>query len=516
MTDEPRGAFVRRPLPEAWETGPSFEDQLHAWMNRAPWLAISAVAHVMLFFLLLVIPWNIFEQREPKVVHVGALDPIEDIVEDPPEEELPEELPEEIPEEPQLQESEDLEPASETEAEDSASDLGDPDLTSDVDLDAWSTTPLLGLGGGPAGPYGDRFPGSGRGRRGSGHRPEIDRGLSWLAAHQDPDGKWDSDEFMKHDPAGDPCDGPGRAEHDVGLTALALLAFLGDGNTPNRGRYRDTVARGIHWLRGQQDYESGLVGRRVGTAFLYDHGLAALALCEAYYFTKSPVLRTPAQKAIELIGQARNPYGVWRYAVPPSGDGDTSVTGWMVFALESAKEAGLAVDSQAFPDALTWFDELTDPATGRVGYDSPGSLSARVPGMNDHYPAERGEAMTAVALLCRFFLGQDPGSEPAMRQHADLLLQCLPEWSADGAGNDVYYWYYGSYAMYQMGGKHWRAWSRAMGPAIVDTQRREGATRGSWDPDGPWGMVGGRVYSTAMMVLCLEVHFRYSRLLGAR
>ena len=38
------------------------------------------------------------------------------------------------------------------------------------------------------------------------------------------------------------------------------------------------------------------------------------------------------------------------------------------------------------------------------------------------------------------------------------------------------------------------------------------ARHGSWDPDCAWGGVGGRVYSTAMVALCLEVYHRYPRL----
>jgi hypothetical protein len=83
-------------------------------------------------------------------------------------------------------------------------------------------------------------------------------------------------------------------------------------------------------------------------------------------------------------------------------------------------------------------------------------------------------------------------------------------------GCDMYYWYYGSYAMFQMGGRHWKAWNKAMKTAVLDSQRQDGAHLGSWDPVGPWGMKGGRVYSTASMVLCLEVYFRYGKVLGAR
>ena len=103
-----------------------------------------------------------------------------------------------------------------------------------------------------------------------------------------------------------------------------------------------------------------------------------------------------------------------------------------------------------------------------------------------------------------------------MEKHADLLVKSLPEWDPDGLSNDMYYWYYGSYAMFQMGGRHWENWNKAMKKAVLDSQRRDGSSKGSWDPIGPWGFSGGRVYSTALGVLCLEVYFRYSSLLGAR
>ncbi len=71
--------------------------------------------------------------------------------------------------------------------------------------------------------------------------------------------------------------------------------------------------------------------------------------------------------------------------------------------------------------------------------------------------------------------------------------------------------------MYQMGGsQYWKPWQKAMEKAVVKSQKHDGDFKGSWDPVGPWGHVGGRVYSTACMVLCLEVYFRYARVLGAR
>ncbi len=503
---------------KAWEQDRSFHDILYEWMERAPWLAISLVGHVMFFLLLAVVPWHILEKRPDKIVHCFPVEKPEPIVEEVPDEIVePIEVPE-SQDEPTLVSEDFIE--NSTDDSNTPSDFPDEPALFSGEKDFENLDPnlfVLGIGGG-SGSKGGRF-GDGKGRRkgGSGTQPALDAGLKWLADHQDADGKWDCDEFMKHDPSTDISDGAGRADHDVGVTGLALLAFLGNGNTTREGKYKHQVARAVQWLRSQQDFESGLIGEQRHTNFLYDHSIATLALCEAYYFSKSPILAGTAQRAVDFISQARNPYSVWRYAAPPQGDNDSSVTGWMVFALKSAEESGLKVDTAAFNDAVAWFDEVSDPVSGRVGYSSIGERSSREVGVNDEYPRELSEAMTAVGLLCRFFLGQDPSREDAMLRHADLMLKTLPAWDDEtGHSNDLYYWYYGSYAMFQMGGKHWKAWNKAMKPAVVDSQESSGSIQGSWDPNGPWGMIGGRVYSTAMSILCLEVYFRYAKVLGGR
>jgi hypothetical protein len=496
----------------------TFNDSLYEWMQRAPWLAISAVAHVLLFIVLLAIPWELLQKEEPVVIASGMEQFPDDVFEDPPDEIEPPVEDVVDPDEPTIMDAtlppiDDATDEPSEAATDSFSDLLDASM--DVGLSE------IGIGGGPKGKYSGRdFGDGGRGPAGGrGTEPSLAAGLVWLAAHQSPDGSWDSDGFNANcgELGAGTCGDPGSASHDVGLTGLALLAFLGNGNTTQNGEYRAVVQRAVKWLRFVQDPETGLIGEPLGKAYVYDHGIAALALCEAYYFSRSPLLRNSAQQAVNWISRARDPYGAWRYDVPSNGESDTSVTGWMVFALAAAKDAGLRVDSAASAGALAWLDEVTDPATGRCGYDTPGSKSSRITRVNDHFPVDRGEAMTAVALLSRFFLGQRPEDTPVMNKHADLLARSLPEWDPDGFGCDMYYWYYGSYAMYQMGGaRHWKPWNQAMKRAVVESQRKDGDARGSWDPIGPWGHAGGRVYSTAMMTLCLEVYFRYGRLAGMR
>ena len=48
-----------------------------------------------------------------------------------------------------------------------------------------------------------------------------------------------------------------------------------------------------------------------------------------------------------------------------------------------------------------------------------------------------------------------------------------------------------------------------MKEALVTTQQTRGDDAGSWNPDGIWGGYGGRVYSTALSALILEVYYRY-------
>jgi hypothetical protein len=304
----------------------------------------------------------------------------------------------------------------------------------------------------------------------------------------------------------------------VGLTGLSLLAFLGAGNTLDSGQYREVVASAVKYLLEMQDAESGAFGEpNSHQSFLYDQALASLAMCEAYGLSGNPALKKSAQKAVYFCQSARNPYKAWRYAIPPDGSNDTSVTGWMVMVLRSAQDFGLKVDEQALAGAKLFLDEMTDPNTGRCGYVQRGSVGAREPGLDERWPPAKVEPMTAVALVSRIFMGADPSTDPELRKGADLLRKSLPLWDTKEGTIDYYYWYYGSYAMFQMGGSDWKTWESKMLAAILETQAKENCERGSWDPAfDPWGHQGGRIYSTAIMALCAEVYYRYARVIGGR
>ncbi|MBI4880202.1 MAG: hypothetical protein HY812_11175 [Planctomycetes bacterium] len=495
----------------------TFEEELREHLRRAPWLLLSLAVHGVILFVFAQFSWLVDAGEEPSTQRLvmeawRPIDPIE-----PPDQEAPEvreetviEAPEKPLEEPIV--SEDL---TEEKPDDGRDEV---DWLVQSPFNDTGGRNILGVDVGGPGLGGDKRSSRGTGK--GGHQATqraVEAGLNWLSRHQDAGGFWSCARFSDMCRT-NACDGAGDPVYDVGVTGLALLAFLGAGHTPSRGAKSDVVRSGLKYLVSVQDPESGCCGAvNSHQQFLYDHAVATLALCEGYGLSSWPMLREPAQRGVDFIQAARNPYQAWRYAFPPDGGNDLSVTGWMVMALKSAQDFGLRVEPAALDGARLFIDQVTDESTWRAGYLARGSYSAREPGLNARWPETQTEALTAVAMLCRVFLGEDPENSPALRGGADLLLKQLPLWSEQEGTIDYYYWYYGSYAMWQMGGRDWERWEREMIEAVVKTQRRGSDEDGSWDPQyDPWGHRGGRVYSTALMTLCLEVFYRYSRVLGGR
>jgi hypothetical protein len=381
----------------------------------------------------------------------------------------------------------------------------------------------VGGGGGGAGRYGGRFGGKKNLRaRGGGGGTEavVIAGLRWLARHQDPDGHWSTDKFNLNCRGTPRCDGAGSRRHDVGLTGLSVLSFLGAGYLPNtryvfedpltKGRmirFGDVVRNGLRWIKDNQDAE-GCFTKQEGE-FMYDHAIASLAMAEASWLCPMPLYRAPAQRGIDFLVLAQNPGYAWRYSVRP-GDNDTSVTGWCVMALKSAELAGLKFKDSAYDGVRNWLKRVTN-ARGVVGYESPGDLGSVLPGINERW--ENHPAMTAVGLLTKIFI--DKKGDPWMREAAREIVKDLPVWDPERKTIDFYYWYYAALALFQYdapNGSAWKSFNASMKKALVPYQEGEklGCRQGSWDPTmDKWGSIGGRVYATAINVLTLEVYYRY-------
>ena len=307
--------------------------------------------------------------------------------------------------------------------------------------------------------------------------------LDWFSKHQEPDGRWD---MVKHG---------GRAQHDNAGTALALLCYYGWGaDHVKKGPYQDTVKKAIDWLVSRQAEDGSLMGK--ASQGMYDHGISTIALCEAYGVSGDSKLKEPAEKAIAFLIKAQDPKtGGWRYK--PRQGSDTSVFGWQYMALKSAEIAGLEVPKKVMDDANRWLDFVGGGKHGGIyGYDNKGG---------------NRRAMIPTGMFCRQ-LATVPPTDPRMKEGADYMRSH----PINETRPDYYYLYYGTLAMYQHQGPGWEEWNERMKQVMTDLQVKSGGDRGSWMAQGGHAGAMGRVVSTAIATLSLEVYYRILPIYGFR
>jgi hypothetical protein len=310
-------------------------------------------------------------------------------------------------------------------------------------------------------------------------------GLAWLAKQQRNNGSWS---------LRGPYTAGSMAENRSSATAMALLAFLGNGNTHIRGTYKAEVDRGVKYLLKIQKADGDFFEGEKRDHWLYSHGQCMIAICELYGMTHDTRLAESAQRAVKFAVEAQHEKGGWRYR-PKIMEGDTSVSGWVMMGLQSAKMAGLEVPKEALDRFSGYLDTAQDESGSRYAY-----LAG----------AATDEVMTAEALLCRQYLGWSQ-SDPRLRAGADYLTspENLPTWS----NRNVYYWYYATQMLHHMEGHYWPKWNNIMKPLLVENQVKSGAEAGSWHPMLPetdrWGAFGGRLYVTCLSIYILEVYYRH-------
>jgi len=306
----------------------------------------------------------------------------------------------------------------------------------------------------------------------------VERGLKWLKRQQRSDGSWSL--------RGPYSDGD-RVENRVAATAMAMLAFQGAGHTHQSGEYRAVVAAGKNALLDMNKkgvfIKSVAAGR---THQLYSQAQATIALCELFGMTQDQELLKPAQQAVDYAAQIQTPQGGWRY--DPGKENDTSVTGWFVMALQSARMAGLKVPAPTLERAGKWLDSVSHDGGAQYSYNRP----------RDPSPT-----MSAEGLLCRQYLGW-PNDHPALVRGADQLLDHpLP-------ANNVYYGYYATQMLHHHGGDAWETWNDVMKVVVPKQQVLRGKETGSWNPKADrWGKSAGRLYVTCLNIYMLEVYYRH-------
>lgn len=337
----------------------------------------------------------------------------------------------------------------------------------------------------------------------------VEMGLDYLNRQQYSDGHWSLDRFPADGPGYENA-APGQMNADTAATGLALLAYLGAGYTHREQKYRSVVRRGIDWLAANQQADGRLFTEKSDQTIygrIYGHGIATIALCEAYGMTKDPDLRLPAQRAIQFILDAQQPtQGGWRYE--PRLESDTSVSGWQLMALRSAQMAGLTVPTENLVKVGRWLDQAQAEGGSRYRYNpnasnTPEQRQGRVP----------NRTMTAEGLLMRMYLGWQRDN-PALIEGAEFLKANLPQNGKRGEWlRDAYYWYYASQVMFHMQGSYWAAWNNHLRPVLEKSQVQTGPLAGSWDPNDPvpdrWAHAAGRHYVTCLDLLMMEVYYRH-------
>ncbi|MEO0478236.1 MAG: hypothetical protein AAF196_02020 [Planctomycetota bacterium] len=358
----------------------------------------------------------------------------------------------------------------------------------------------------------------------------------WLVAHQDEDGKWDADDFGKHD-EDEPSAGPGRADQDVLVTSAALLALVADGSTHRNGPFKDSVRRGLRWLRTQQDPETGIVGvsrqaaeEREAEADPYtesellSHVIATLALVEATSLSDSTLLAPNATAAVAAMETHSGlPTSLESFAEAPSALRTTRI-GFEVMALGATlTHEHWANDARRIRERLSRFGDLLNPALERAASSDPDTAKTW-----NHLLAStllaHNLAITAGNEDLEPSFGAEPPSTDASEELIEarraarslLLRDCLPSPQSDDeettnaevdhASNPSLI-LHSAYALHRGTPRERLTLERSLEP-IVGAQR----SNGEFDPTGPLRALGGRVYSAAILGTTLTFYYRYSRI----
>lgn len=332
----------------------------------------------------------------------------------------------------------------------------------------------------------------------------VQRGLAWLAREQQPDGSWIGKVGYKLNNGYQYTAERGH----VGVTALALMAFLAGGHLPARGEYGDVVERGLQYvLDAAQD--DGYI--TAGGTRMYSHAFSTLFLAEIYGMTHREDVRPALQNAIDFIVRAQNAQGGWRYE-PFAPDSDMSIVVCQVLALRAARNIGIQVPRQTIDRAAQYVVDsaVTERDVGRIisrrgsGHDDVGSFNYQ-----KDMSSRSSFRLTAAGVTSLHGLGIY--SDDAIRMGLDYMRRNLETenrlYGKDGGGH-YFFWYghyYGVQAMYtagtQGGVDYWTPYFDSVRDEILRMQRPDGSFPNQVGP--------GTAFGTAMGVLILEIPFRY-------
>ena len=287
----------------------------------------------------------------------------------------------------------------------------------------------------------------------------IDSGLRFLSRQQNTDGSWGK-------------------QYKEANTALVLMAFMLKGHFPDKGPYGDAMDKAVGFLLERAKQGGGYMGVN-----MYEHGLATLALSEAWGMSDRKEIRDTLKRAVDVILRAQSPGGGWRYQPRPQ-DADVSVTVMQIVALASAKEAGIHVPSEVIEKALKYVKGLQVGGEGGFGYQGPQAPEF---------------ARSAAGVMALLMCGERDSRAVLLGLE---YLRRLPEGKFTEARFYFYGHYYAIQAMYQAGESYYQEWYPHIRDALITRQH----TDGSWSGGGE---EGDSSYATSMSILILGVPYRF-------
>jgi len=289
----------------------------------------------------------------------------------------------------------------------------------------------------------------------------IERGLRYLAQQQQADGSF-------------------GGRFSAANTAVVLMAYMVQGHFPDRGEHGEMLSKGIDYLVETGKRQNGYLGGNHHG--MYEHGLATLALSEAWGESDRTDIRDALKAAVDVIFRAQHSSGGWRYEPRPTSE-DISVSVMQIVALASAKEAGILVPDKVIDDAVKYVKACQNPFDGGFSYQLRQNKS--------------GFARSAAGTMALMITGNHDSVE--VDRGMDYLLR-----AGDSKFVKVDFHYYAHYyaiqAMYQAGARYYQDWYPQIRDRLVKTQSNNGRWRGGRGDD---------TYSTGMAILILGVPYRF-------
>ncbi len=315
----------------------------------------------------------------------------------------------------------------------------------------------------------------------------VSKGLDYLVRNQHSTGCW--------------YNAGAHGTYPCVMTSLAGMALMGQGSTPESGKYSKNVRKAMQYLlKVSEAHKDGLIADDSGNASrtMYGHGFSTLFLAQCYGVEANKDyekrLKKALEKAVNLTAKAQSKEGGWLYTPTSRGD-EGSVTITQLQALRAARNVGIKVPKATIDKAVDYIRKCQNK-DGGISYSLRSRGSSRPP-------------ISAAGVACFYSAGlydRQAGGAGAEAKTVERLVNfCKQKIAVQGNGRGAwghYYYshYYWGQSLYMRGGKDWDNYYPKMRDKLLSLQNIDG----SWDGDGV-----GTVYGTSIALTLLQLPYGY-------